>query len=206
MPPGLTSAVPAAGWAFREWTGAAVGGALSANVTMTADKSVNAIFEQLQLTVTKSGEGQVTADPYGATQTPTFSEDYEPGETVTLTAVPAAGWGRPRAPLPRAAAGFADGVQNVARGRFGLDAWNIEGGSSLRLIGDAEGIAAAAGNEHFTLARRIEHFGQALPGLGVGVFFHRGGSSTVMASLRAARPMPLSSVRSGARFLAAHSR
>ncbi|MBX3180563.1 MAG: hypothetical protein KF886_24720 [Candidatus Hydrogenedentes bacterium] len=86
------TAVPAAGWGFKEWTGAASGASASVNVTMDEDKSVNAVFYQTTLTVTKSGEGQVTADPYGATQTPTFSEDYEPGETVTLTAVPAAGW------------------------------------------------------------------------------------------------------------------
>ncbi|MBX3180114.1 MAG: hypothetical protein KF886_22425 [Candidatus Hydrogenedentes bacterium] len=60
MPPGFISAPPAAGWGFKEWTGAAGGVSASVNVTMDEDKSVNAVFYQTTLTVTKSGEGQVT--------------------------------------------------------------------------------------------------------------------------------------------------
>ncbi|MCF6283864.1 MAG: hypothetical protein L3K26_01550 [Candidatus Hydrogenedentes bacterium] len=86
------TAVPATGWGFKEWTGDLNSTSASDTIVVDVDKSVTAVFEQKSLTVTKTGEGQVTTSPYGSTNTPTFTKDYAPGTSVTLTAVPAAGW------------------------------------------------------------------------------------------------------------------
>jgi len=86
------TAVADAGWQFVKWV---VGGTdVTDNpgvVTMDADKTVEAVFEEEQpvkytLTITKTGEGTVVADPASA------DGKYEEGTEVELTATPAAGW------------------------------------------------------------------------------------------------------------------
>lgn len=60
--------------------------------TINGDQSVTAVFYQVELTVTKTGEGEVTTTPYGNTEEPTFTEKYAPDEPVVLKAVPEDGW------------------------------------------------------------------------------------------------------------------
>ncbi|MBL7648265.1 MAG: hypothetical protein JNK74_18965 [Candidatus Hydrogenedentes bacterium] len=85
-------AVPAANWGFKEWTGAINTTDNPVEVEMDGDQSVTAVFYQVELTVTKTGEGEVTTVPHGNTEEPTFTEQYAPGQDVLLTAVPADGW------------------------------------------------------------------------------------------------------------------
>lgn len=87
------TAVPAAGWVFKGWSGGAFGTNTSTTIVMDGDKNVHARFEQFALTVNKTGNGQVSTNPGGGTQTPSFTETYGASTTVQLTAMPAAGWG-----------------------------------------------------------------------------------------------------------------
>lgn len=82
----LLTAVPATGWSFSGWSGAATGSTNPKNVTITADKSVTATFIQNQYTmnIATSGEGSVTNNP--------DLTSYNSGSTVQLTASPASGW------------------------------------------------------------------------------------------------------------------
>ncbi len=69
-----------AGWHFDRWEGALTGSATSTQITMDADKTVTAVFErdQYTLTVSSEGGGSVTLDPPGGVY---------PSETV-VTLIP----------------------------------------------------------------------------------------------------------------------
>ncbi len=54
------TAVPAAGWVFKGWSGGASGTNTSTTIVMDGDKNVHARFEQFALTVNKIGNGQVS--------------------------------------------------------------------------------------------------------------------------------------------------
>ncbi len=84
-------AEPATGWQFARWEGDVTGTNPSASVTMDADKSATAVFEQdtpgteyHTLTIEAEGQGDVSPEP--------GQHEYPAGEKVTLTAEPAAGW------------------------------------------------------------------------------------------------------------------
>jgi uncharacterized repeat protein (TIGR02543 family) len=82
------TATPAQGYAFSGWSGDVSGSASPVTLVMNANKSVTAIFTQIQdpdeynLTVNVVGQGSV--QPNGGT--------FVEGTTVTLTATPASGW------------------------------------------------------------------------------------------------------------------
>jgi len=80
------TATPAAGWHFAYWLGDLGGLTNPQQLTMDSDKSVTAVFVQLQyeLTVDTNGQGSVDLDPDGGT--------YYSGTQVTLTATPSTGW------------------------------------------------------------------------------------------------------------------
>ena len=82
-------AVPAEGWQFKQWENGTTN--TIRTLTMTADKTVTATFEEdipeptyYTLTVNKEGQGTVTVMPQ--------QDKYEAGTTVKLEAVPAEGW------------------------------------------------------------------------------------------------------------------
>ena len=81
------TATPATGFAFSGWSGDAAGTTNPLSVVMNANKAITATFTalpQYTLSVTLAGSGTVTPSPNQAT--------YVSGSTVTLTAVPAAGF------------------------------------------------------------------------------------------------------------------
>lgn len=81
------TATPAAGYQFDGWSGDATGTINPLNVTMDADKTVTATFSVIQRTLTViATNGSVSTNP-----NPTNGV-YNDGETVTLTATPAAGY------------------------------------------------------------------------------------------------------------------
>jgi hypothetical protein len=86
------TAIPEPGWAFVEWTGDLSGTDNPAEILVDEVKSVTAVFEERKLTISKEGEGQVSAAPPGGAQTPTFTVNYSSDTEVTLTALPAVGW------------------------------------------------------------------------------------------------------------------
>ena len=84
------TAFPLEGCTFAGWSGGILSSENPVNITMNEDKSVTAIFEdipQYVLTIEKTGNGKVTADP-----APNESGKYTTGTEVTLTAVADAGW------------------------------------------------------------------------------------------------------------------
>lgn len=85
------TAVPATGYTFVNWSGAASGSSLSVSVTVDANKSVVANFTQgasgsytLTTAVSPSAGGTVTRSPNASS--------YTAGTVVTLTATPASGY------------------------------------------------------------------------------------------------------------------
>ena len=80
------TATAGTGWVFSHWTGDASGSTNPLFITMDANKSVEAVFTQIQVTtsVTKTGNG--TANPSVGTTT------YNYGDTVSVTATPDTGW------------------------------------------------------------------------------------------------------------------
>jgi uncharacterized repeat protein (TIGR02543 family) len=83
------TAEPSAGWEFSGWSGDLSGTANPETLVMDADKNVTATFidvsgTQHTLNVTTSGSGTVSLNPPGGV--------YDPGNSVELTAAPAAGW------------------------------------------------------------------------------------------------------------------
>ena len=83
------TATPEPGWAFVEWTGAVESTEATVDVTMDADKSITAVFEEIppvvyELTIAVEGEG--TTEP--APGTHSYVED----SVVTVTAIPEPGW------------------------------------------------------------------------------------------------------------------
>jgi uncharacterized repeat protein (TIGR02543 family) len=94
-PPGSTqpagtsiqlTAVPGPGAHFVNWQGDLSGSANPATVLLDSNKSITAVFAQdtEPLTLTTTGSGSIVANPAQAS--------YDEGTTVTLTAVPDAGW------------------------------------------------------------------------------------------------------------------
>ena len=86
---GLT-ATPAAGYQFDGWSGDATGTTNPLSITMDADKTVTAIFSQIQrtLNVTIVGNGTVTLASGSAT-----NGTYADGTVLSLVATPDAGYG-----------------------------------------------------------------------------------------------------------------
>ena len=88
------TATPASGSTFEGWSGACSGTG-ECSVTMDADETVTATFNQQQhtLTVAKvgTGSGTVTSSPAGINCGDDCSETYDQGTSVTLTATPASG-------------------------------------------------------------------------------------------------------------------
>jgi len=80
------TATAATGWRFDHWGGDATGTNNPAVVVMSGNRSVTAYFTAITYTLTTStsGSGTVGKNPSKAA--------YSPGERVTLTATPAAGW------------------------------------------------------------------------------------------------------------------
>lgn len=84
------TATPAAGYVFTRWAGDVSGTANPAAVTMSANRTVSAVFTSttprfaLNVAISPSTGGTVA-------RTPDLGE-YEPGTVVTLTATPAAGY------------------------------------------------------------------------------------------------------------------
>lgn len=83
------AASPAAGWQFAGWSGDASGAANPLSVLMDRDKSITANFTQIPvqnytLTIGIVGQGLVDNTPY--------LPSYPVGTTVSLRAIPSAGW------------------------------------------------------------------------------------------------------------------
>jgi uncharacterized repeat protein (TIGR02543 family) len=79
------TAVPAQGYAFTGWTGAANGTANPLSLLMNGDKTIGATFtRQYTLTSDSLSNGMITGMPTGG--------NYLTGTTATLTAVPAQGY------------------------------------------------------------------------------------------------------------------
>ncbi|MCB0124337.1 MAG: InlB B-repeat-containing protein, partial [Caldilineaceae bacterium] len=79
-------ATPDADFVFVGWEGALSGDANPAQLTITDNATVSAKFTKTPYTLTTSvvGSGTVTRSPQ--------QENYQQGDEVTLTAIPAAGW------------------------------------------------------------------------------------------------------------------
>lgn len=80
------TAVAQDGWRFDHWSGDVTVTDNPAQVTMDGDKTVTAVFVQVQYTLAASvtGQGSITLDPPGRI--------YDPGAVVTLTATAVTGW------------------------------------------------------------------------------------------------------------------
>ncbi len=81
-------AAPDEGWDFVGWTGDYDGTDPTINLTMDANKSITAVFEEVvktyELTIAVEGEGTTDPDP--------GEHIYENGTAVTVEAVPSEGW------------------------------------------------------------------------------------------------------------------
>jgi len=80
------TAVPSQNWLFSQWTGDLTGSQNPEVIIMTGNKTVTAVFSQIQYTLTlfNDGNGSISKVP---NQTA-----YAPGTNVTLTAIPDLGW------------------------------------------------------------------------------------------------------------------
>jgi trimeric autotransporter adhesin len=80
------TATPSSGWVFDRWEGDLTGNTNPASILMEGNRSVNAVFVEIEniLTLNTEGSGTVTADPSQGT--------YSSGTEVTLTASPEVGW------------------------------------------------------------------------------------------------------------------
>ncbi|MDA1005596.1 MAG: hypothetical protein O3A87_03840, partial [Verrucomicrobia bacterium] len=77
--------IPAAGWEFVNWTGDASGTAVPLSITMTAAKSITAVFrERFELSTNVTGAGTIAVTPQ--------SPDYRSGQSVTVQAEPGSGY------------------------------------------------------------------------------------------------------------------
>ncbi|RIK42591.1 MAG: hypothetical protein DCC55_08395 [Chloroflexi bacterium] len=80
------TATPEDSWSFAGWSGAVTGATNPVSFTFDMGAVVTATFSQEQqfaLTIEQTGQGAVAVDPPGP---------YTPGQVVTLTATPEAGW------------------------------------------------------------------------------------------------------------------
>jgi uncharacterized repeat protein (TIGR02543 family) len=80
------TATPAAGWHFFDWEGDITGLTTTIQITMDANKTVQATFEQdaAQYPLTINVQGQGSVNPQSGT--------FDVGTAVTLTATPALAW------------------------------------------------------------------------------------------------------------------
>jgi hypothetical protein len=87
------TATPAAGSIFSGWGGACNSAAPTCTVQMDRTRTVRATFSSVPVTVTKRGNGfgTVTSTPAGIDCGTDCKENYPPGTSVTLRAVPAPG-------------------------------------------------------------------------------------------------------------------
>jgi mannan endo-1,4-beta-mannosidase len=83
------TATPSSEWTFHHWAGACSSSASTCTVTMSANRSVTAVFGR-PLTVSKNGTGDgiVTSNPTGITCGSTCAAVFLNGATVKLTAAP----------------------------------------------------------------------------------------------------------------------
>ena len=88
------TATPAAGYVFSSWTGCTSASGTNCSVTMSAAKAVVANFAPATslLTVSPSGNGNLTSTPAGINCGTQCSASFATGSTVTLTATPVAGF------------------------------------------------------------------------------------------------------------------
>ena len=91
----LLTAVPAAGWGFREWSGDVASSDNPLELYIDGNKTVFAVFEsqdyQVSVSLAGEGSGSVTSDPAGISCPGDCTEPYTYGTVVTLTATPAVG-------------------------------------------------------------------------------------------------------------------
>jgi len=90
------SATPAQGYSFVSWSGSCSGSG-TCQITMSSDQSVAAQFEangavMRTLTVSVNSGGSVTSSPAGIDCGTDCSESFEENTSVTLTAIPEAGY------------------------------------------------------------------------------------------------------------------
>jgi hypothetical protein len=97
------TATAAAGWTFSAWTGDCAGagtllpdGSSVCTVTASDDRTVGAVFVEdnsITVSVSISGQGQVTSAPAGIDCPGTCSADFaDQGSNIILTASPGLGW------------------------------------------------------------------------------------------------------------------
>ena len=91
------AATPEAGYQFNGWTGAGCSGTGTCIITMSAARSVTAVFAVVPintyaLNVAVSGSGTVSSAPAGLNCPTACSATFTQGTSVILTAVPAAGY------------------------------------------------------------------------------------------------------------------
>jgi len=85
-------AVPDAGWKFDGWSGDATGSGATLVVTMDAPKSLTATFSQESYTLSLAKVGSGSAKVNGTLRSLPWSGSFLSGTSVTLEAVPDAGW------------------------------------------------------------------------------------------------------------------
>lgn len=90
----ILTATASSGSILAGWSGCNSSSGNTCIVTMSAAKSVTATFniETFPLTVTKSGLGTITSSPAGINCGATCSTSFNSGQSVTLTATPAANY------------------------------------------------------------------------------------------------------------------
>ena len=88
------TAIAARGSTFNGWSGEGCSGISTCTVSMTAARSVSAIFtfNTYALSASKTGNGTITSSPAGINCGTDCSELYNYGTRVTLTATPDPGW------------------------------------------------------------------------------------------------------------------
>lgn len=79
-------AIPAPGYGFTEWSGSLSGNENPVMLTMDCTKSITAVFLEKLPELTISIKGKGSTSPEAGTIS------YDPGTTVTITAIPDDGW------------------------------------------------------------------------------------------------------------------
>jgi uncharacterized repeat protein (TIGR02543 family) len=101
----IVSATPNSGWQFTGWSGDLSGSSNPASITMNGDKTVTAIFTQIQYTLTIQ-----SPDGLGSTSPAAGSYTYNQGASVQVTATPSTGWQFSRWTLDGSSAGSANPI------------------------------------------------------------------------------------------------
>ena len=86
------SAEAAEGWTFVRWEGALSGSAVHQTVTLDSEKSVTAVFEHKEYTLTVNTDGEGSVSEEVVQQAAATQDEYDSGTVVELTAEPAEGW------------------------------------------------------------------------------------------------------------------